>query len=621
MKTTIEVQTGEVRLGTADSILRSEGIGSCVVIAAYDSKKKTGAMAHVMLPETSTISDDAMPKTRYAFDAIQALLAAMGGAGSALADIEVCLAGGANVLERDNDTIWKANVDSVKKILNEKALRIAAESLGGTKRRSVSLDIGTGTVACAKGDEKEKVLWKAGDNKNGLSRHEEGGTGENTPLEVSREAVNMEQADDDKKRIEELESSQRAYLNIMQDLENKRKETEEVQKAYLNIMEDMEKKNKALDEARTYMNNVMESMTEMLMVLDIGGIFQRVNKAVEKELGYPEKELVGKKVDMITGESAFLNNMTDEGVIAQVDKVFTAKDGRKIPVVFSGSVMIDSQHNNLGIVCVARNITDRKKMEEEIKSQLKETTVSLIQAEKLSAIGEIAAGMCHELNQPLNAMKIISQSAQREITKKRYVEETMVQDFKDIVEQINKAADIINHMRTYSRRTTEQELWAISLNAVVDSAMKFAETQLKNHNIKLVKNLAPDLPMIKGDGIRLEQVLLNLVTNARLALKASDRTEKIIEIKTYPIGTGDNASVALDVKDNGPGVPDNIKEKIFTPFFTTRKQGEGTGLGLSIATKIMSSHKGKLELESVFGQGATFRMVLPVAPLQTEVGR
>ena len=255
-------------------------------------------------------------------------------------------------------------------------------------------------------------------------------------------------------------------------------------------------------------------------------------------------------------------------------------------------------------------------MEEEIKSQLKETTVSLIQAEKLSAIGEIAAGMCHELNQPLNAMKIITQSAQREIAKKRYVEDTMKQDFSDIIEQINKAAEIINHMRSYARRTTEDELHPISINTVVDSALKFAETQIKNHGAQLVRNLSPDLPMIKGDPIRLEQVLLNLLNNARLSLMDTGKPDKKIEISTRM--SGDGSFVVVEVKDNGPGVPEEIKEKIFSPFFTTRKQGEGTGLGLSIATKIMTAHKGKIELDSTLGQGAAFRMLLPVAPNSCE---
>jgi chemotaxis protein CheD len=171
-KETIEVLAGEVKMGIAGSILKSVGIGSCVVIAAYDSRKKLGAMAHVMHHAISATDNVYEPKTLYANDAINALLIDIGRAGSSVADIEVCLAGGANVLRRDHDTIWKDNVDSVIKLLSEKGINVVAQSVGGTERRSVSLDCETGTVTCVLGNEKEKILWKAVEKRNGFSRVE-----------------------------------------------------------------------------------------------------------------------------------------------------------------------------------------------------------------------------------------------------------------------------------------------------------------------------------------------------------------------------------------------------------------------------------------------------------------
>ena len=157
MKKVVEVNTGEVMAGDSGMILKSGAIGSCVVIAACAHKKKVGSLAHIMLPGRSP-GKCPYQKTRYAADAIELMLKKLIKLAVDVVDIEVCLAGGANVLKRSDDTIWKDNIDSVMELLKEKNIKIRAKALGGEERRSVSFDIERGIVSYREGDGEEKVL-------------------------------------------------------------------------------------------------------------------------------------------------------------------------------------------------------------------------------------------------------------------------------------------------------------------------------------------------------------------------------------------------------------------------------------------------------------------------------
>jgi chemotaxis protein CheD len=156
----IDVDTGEVKAGRKKEILKVSAIGSCIVIAAYSRKKKLGVMAHVMLPGKSP-KKNVRQRTRYAEDAIDKIIKTMDRLKVRHDEIEVCLVGAANVLEDKGDTVCRTNIDSVIGLLNEKNIKISAKSLGGTKRRAISFDIGKGCVFCSEGDEADKLLWKA----------------------------------------------------------------------------------------------------------------------------------------------------------------------------------------------------------------------------------------------------------------------------------------------------------------------------------------------------------------------------------------------------------------------------------------------------------------------------
>ncbi len=161
MKHVEDVGVGIVTVTREKIVLKAIALGSCIGVAAYDAGERIGGMAHIMLPGRAP--DKAVEKTRYAASAIEEMIGQMIEMGSKPGDIEVCLVGGGNVLERDDDTICESNIESVRKILAGKGIVVQASSLGGTKRKSVLLDIDNGRISYTEGDEREKNLWQAHD--------------------------------------------------------------------------------------------------------------------------------------------------------------------------------------------------------------------------------------------------------------------------------------------------------------------------------------------------------------------------------------------------------------------------------------------------------------------------
>lgn len=251
--------------------------------------------------------------------------------------------------------------------------------------------------------------------------------------------------------------------------------------------------------------------------------------------------------------------------------------------------------------------------QEELQKSIQEATVHLIQTEKLSALGELTASVAHELNQPLNAIKIICEDVLRDIANDRLCQDHLVESLKEAIEEIEKIAEIVDHMRVFSRRPTYLPRKVILSAAPIRRALKLIGQQLKDSKIEVLDEIDEDL-LLHADGARLEQALLNILVNARDAV-ISNRNKKAmqISIRNYleEKGPKNEAYLVYEIGDNGNGIPESLKEKIFEPFFTRKEPGKGTGLGLSAAMQIVKEHGGKIEVESTEGAGSIFRVFLP----------
>jgi len=262
-------------------------------------------------------------------------------------------------------------------------------------------------------------------------------------------------------------------------------------------------------------------------------------------------------------------------------------------------------------------LQESNRLLERASAELRDSTAQMMQSEKLTALGEMAGGIAHELNQPLNVTKIVCQGILKDIQKDRLDLEELKVDLPEIVNQMNKMAEIIDHMRKFTtvKKSTMHDEFEI--NSVIENAFKFTGAQMASHGVKVTQELAAGLPLLIGDPIAIEEVVLNMLTNARSAIENSEDQEKKITVKTYLSLNKDK--VCIEISDNGPGIPGDIHEKIFQPFFTTQnavapdgRPVKGKGLGLFVAQKTVREHGGEIVLTSTVGQGATFKIILPV---------
>jgi PAS domain S-box-containing protein len=237
----------------------------------------------------------------------------------------------------------------------------------------------------------------------------------------------------------------------------------------------------------------------------------------------------------------------------------------------------------------------------------------LIQAGKMTTLGVMAAGMAHEINQPLNVIQVSADYLLKMLKKGRSVEEGELQSVaEDIIASVERASSVIKHVRDFSRQA-EIVRSRIDLNDPIRDVFKILGHQLKSHEIEVVLDLAPGLPPVMADHNRLEQVFVNLVSNAIDAIdEKAERPEITDPSRRLTIRScRDDGGVAVEVSDTGVGMPAHVRSKLFAPFFTTKKTGKGTGLGTSISYGIVRDYGGRIEVDSEPGRGTTFRLTFP----------
>ncbi len=239
--------------------------------------------------------------------------------------------------------------------------------------------------------------------------------------------------------------------------------------------------------------------------------------------------------------------------------------------------------------------------------KMNELNAQLVHSDKLAALGKMAAGVAHEINNPLAVIAEKTGWMEDLLTEEEFQNSQNLEEYKKslhkIEEHVERARKVIHGMLGFARRM-EPHLEDVDINKVINETITFLESYARTNNISIINELSSDLPIIASDHSQIQQVFLNLLTNAIDAV-GKDGTVHIS-------GLSNNSEIAVSVRDNGPGIPKERQAKVFEPFFTTKKSGKGTGLGLSVSYNIVRNLGGTITLESEEGKGTTFTVNLPV---------
>ncbi|HEY7123777.1 MAG TPA: ATP-binding protein [Ktedonobacterales bacterium] len=276
-------------------------------------------------------------------------------------------------------------------------------------------------------------------------------------------------------------------------------------------------------------------------------------------------------------------------------------------------ILQDMHHSNLrlensrkAMIHIMGDLTETTAEMQRREQELRDKQEQLVQAGKLATLGELTTGVAHELNNPLNNIGLFIGNAIDMLAFGKADEQHLLAELHQAMQQVRKATEIISHLRTFGRATTFSRE-PVALKPVIERAIALMQEQLRLRQIEIVLAFGPDDLMVMGNAIQLEQVFLNLLTNARDAL--AEASHKTISFTS----TVQQDRLLLEVRDTGAGIPSGLEQRIFDPFFTTKEVGAGTGLGLSITYGIIQEHQGTIWVESHPGQGAAFFIRLPLA--------
>lgn len=357
---------------------------------------------------------------------------------------------------------------------------------------------------------------------------------------------------------------------------------------------------KQVTRAKSEWETTFNAVTEPIVLIDRFFNILRSNNRFPKDLDLDEEDEKNKKCyKRIWGRDKKCDEcMMDETIRTEKPAYKRIQtDSGKIFDIFYYPVF-NEQAQIAGIIHHVKDVTEKTKME-----------IQLMQSAKLAAIGEMAAGVAHELNNPMTVIIGTAQLMQREINEGDPESELL----NDIINCGLRCKKIVQNLLTFSRQD-EYPLAPTDLNEELERVLSLICYQINKNEIEIVQNLSPQLPKINANGHQIQQVLINFLLNARDALEGLDR-EKIIYISTSVRGDDCGKEWLLTtVRDNGVGIEQDNLSKIFNPFYTSKSAIKGTGLGLSVSLGIAEAHEGTIEVESTLGEGSSFSLVLPVEP-------
>jgi len=358
------------------------------------------------------------------------------------------------------------------------------------------------------------------------------------------------------------------------------------------LYQSLEQKALQIERLKDFSENIVESLKIGVLTVDLEDRIESWNPQLEDLLGIPRNEAISRKLDEVLPRD-LAGEVGARAASEHVSGIYrfhlNTRGNRHLVINASIAPLLSKNGARLGRLILLDDITQRVRLEDQ-----------MVQTEKLTSLGLLAAGVAHEVNTPLAVISNYIQMLAKQIP----VDDPRQKTIERIVKQTFRASEIVNNLLNFSRTGGAAPV-EVDLNSVLEETLTLVQHPFKTAQVNVVRNYAEKLPPVLGSTTRLQQVFLNLFMNARDAMPSGG----MLEVRTG----AHNGSVEIEVSDTGAGIPPEHIHRIFDPFFTTKATGRGTGLGLSVSYGIIKEHAGKVDVRSTPGKGTSFRLEFPVA--------
>lgn len=384
----------------------------------------------------------------------------------------------------------------------------------------------------------------------------------------------------------------------------------ELKELNLSLEDKVEARTAELSKSERKFRHLFSASKDMVFFTDQHHTIVDINPAGLEMLGYGAAATPNLRLqDVFRNEGdvdVYEKTLHMHGYLRDLESEFQKQDGSTIYVLISATALVDEYSRVIGSECIAKDLTRLKTMMEQ-----------LVSSEKMATVGQMAAGIAHEINTPLGIILGYTQLMMDDFEK----DSETFQNLEVIERQTQASRKIVADLLKYSRQSGSARE-TVNLDEIVSDAVAITEHSLNLNHIKVHWHCAGDMPLIVGDPEKLRQVVVNLINNAHHAMEGQENG--VLQLLTRH--DREKNKVIAEVRDNGHGIDEHIKARIFDPFFTTKPVGKGTGLGLSVSYGIVQEHGGTIEVESpvttpdqASPRGTLFRLILPVAQEATVI--